>query len=101
VAARAPLPPRGALRGETPDGVVLRILPAEASGEILVAAAPGEVFSRHAVPQQPGAAGRVFDLHLALAPGDTQVWLAHETPDGRRSAWRSVALDPDEPGGTP
>lgn len=101
VAARAPLPPRAVVRTGAAGEVTLRVVPAEASGRILVAADPGEVFATRDVPDRPDAAGRVFDLALAPGPGQSRVWLAQESPDGRRSDWRAVALVPVPPGEMP
>jgi hypothetical protein len=102
VAPRAPLAPRAQPRPRARGAaVVLRVVPSEAGGEVLLASAPGQVFARHPVPARPDAAGRGFDIELRLAPGDTQVWLAHETHDGRRSAWRPVELDPVHRGEMP
>ena len=86
-------PPRAEVLSASDDGITLRVTPAEASGEVLLAAESGEIFARHALPAHPSSAGRVLDLRLALPAGDSFVWLAHENPDGRRSAWQSVALE--------
>jgi hypothetical protein len=92
VAAREPLPPRARVLAREREGWTLRIVPAEPSGEILLAGPDGAVFARRAPPPHPVAPGGVFDLVLSLLPGDTEVWLAHERADGRRSAWTRVEL---------
>jgi hypothetical protein len=101
VAPREPLPPRARVVARERDGWVLRIVPAEASGEILLAGPDGGVFARRALPPHPVAPGRVFDLVLSLLPGDTDVWLAHERADGRRSVWSRVELWLAEPPESP
>ena len=100
--ARPLLRPRArVLRGPTgaTSELTLRVVPAEASGVILVAAVGGEIFSRHPLPARPGAAERAFDLYVRVPDGDSHVWLAHERSDGRRSDWWPVALVPPAPGG--
>jgi len=90
-----PQAPRGLVLDKPEEALHPRVLPAEPSGEILLAGADGAIFARHAVPQHPAAPGRVFDLELWLPAADTHVWLAHEMRDGRRSEWWPVALRED------
>jgi hypothetical protein len=91
----SPLPP------SAPDAVVLdaygseyavRIVPSEATGNILLADADGRVFAQYAVPGTAIASGRVVDVTLGLPPGDTHVLVAHVLKDGRRSDWREIEL---------
>jgi len=71
----------------------VRIVPSEATGEILLADAQGQVFAQYAVPNTPIASSRVLDVTLGLPPDDTHVLVAHVLKDGRRSDWREIALE--------
>ena len=94
------LPPRPP---EAPRGFVstagaeirLRVVPAEAAGFVLVAAADGRVLGRFALSALPGGAQRNLDLAVSLPrledAGTLQV--AHERPGGLRSPWRAVHLN--------
>jgi hypothetical protein len=78
---------------EVYDGeAVLRIVPSEARGAVLLADADGTVFARYPVPSVPAVGARVFDVALELYGDDAQVLMAHEFADGRRSHWRSLAI---------
>ncbi len=107
-ASRDPSPPRLVARDETVDSqganawLSLRVEPAERGGAIVVAravAAPlGGVATQVEALRAPVVAGAdgtraSLDLHIALAPGDTDVRIAQELEDGRRSPWRTVVLD--------
>ncbi len=80
----------------------LQVEPAELGGAIVVArrvapldaAGVEEVeIARVAVAAGAEAARAPLDLEVALAPGDAEVLVAQELPDGRRSAWRKVIMD--------
>ena len=107
-ASRDPSPPRLALRDETVDAsgatasLSLQVEPAELGGEIVVvrtiaapdggAASQVEALRAPVVAAADGARAPL-DLVIALAPGDTEVRVAQELEDGRRSPWRSLVLD--------
>ena len=75
----------------------VRIVPSEATGDILLADADGRVFAQYAVPSTAIASSRVIDVTLGLPPDDTHVLVAHVLKDGRRSDWREIELE--TPGG--
>ena len=108
-ASRDPSPPQLLARDETLDAsgagalLSLQVEPAEQGGEIIVArtvpsldAAAGveEVeIARVAVAAAVDAARATLDLAVSIAPGDTELVVAQQLPDGRRSPWRKLILD--------
>jgi hypothetical protein len=90
LAARTPRAPRGVARDGAHGDWHVRVTPVEAAGAVLIATADEQVIGRFALPELPGAPPRAFDLSVVPDMGDESLWLAHELPDGRRSAWRPV-----------
>jgi hypothetical protein len=90
---RNPHAPNGALMEIDGPDYLVRIVPNEFAGHVLLADSQGVVFARYPVVSSPLAAARVIDLALNPAPGDFAVLSAHEFADGRRSEWREIALD--------
>jgi hypothetical protein len=74
---------------------VLRILPAEATGEVLLADSLTRIFERYRVPDQPSATERALEVAVVLAEGENELLVGHELADGRRSEWRHIELRPD------
>jgi hypothetical protein len=114
-ASRDPSPPRLVARDEGVDAsgagalLTVQLEPAEPGGEIVVvrtiaaldaqAAPPVELARAPVVAAADGARATVAVV-LALEAGDTEVLVAQELLDGRRSPWRKVILDfqPEENG---
>jgi len=94
---RDPLAPFARSVGRRGEETLLHVTPRESRGAILVADGRGRVFGRHPLTPTPWAAHRDLELLVVPAPGETSVRIAHELPDGRRSAWRPAAT----PGGAP
>jgi len=114
-ASRDPSPPHLVARDETVDAsgagalLSLQVEPAEPGGEIVVvqtiaaletqAAQQVEIVRAPVVAAADGARARL-DLVIALGAGDTEMRVAQELADGRRSPWRKVIWDfrPEENG---
>jgi hypothetical protein len=107
-ASRDPSPPQLLARDETLDAsgagalLSLQVEPAEQGGEIIVArtvpsldaAGVEEVeIARVAVAAGVETARAPLDLAVAIAPGDTELLVAQQLPDGRRSPWRKLIVD--------
>jgi hypothetical protein len=92
LAARAPEPPQGRVLEVYEGEAILRIVPTEASGTVLLADPDGTVFARYPIPPTPAIGPRVFDVPLELYGDDPPVLMAHEFPDGRRSPWRELPV---------
>ena len=107
-ALRDPAAPRLVARDETGNAraatasLSLRVEPAEPGGEIVVertiAALDGGAVSRVEALRLPVVAAvdgtrALLDFVVALEPGDTEVRVAQELDDGRRSPWRNVVLE--------
>ena len=107
-ASRDPSPPQLLARDETVDAsgagalLSLQVEPAEQGGAIVVArrvpsldaAGVEEVeIARVAVAAGVDAARATFDLAVAIAPGDVELLVAQQLPDGRRSPWRKLIVD--------
>jgi hypothetical protein len=90
--ARLPEAPQARHLATVGDETFVRIVPTEASGEVLLADSYGAVFARFEIPPSPAAADRVFDVALTLFGGEQPLLLAHEFRDGRRSDWRELRL---------
>ena len=90
LAPRRPEPPQGRVLDAYAGEAVLRIVPTEASGAVLLAGSDGTVFARYPIPPMPAIAARVFDVALELYGDEAQVLMAHEFADGRRSEWRAL-----------
>lgn len=107
-ASRDPSPPQLVARDESVDAsgaasLSLQLEPAEADGEIVVlrmrdAIDPGDAWQVEALrtPVVAGADGAraLLEVLVPLAPDDTEVRIAQELVDGRRSPWRVVQLEP-------
>jgi hypothetical protein len=96
LAPRLPEAPQATLLEAVAEEYVVRIVPSEATGEVLLADSHGAVFARYAIPPNPSVAARVFDVALTLSGGDGGILLAHQFRDGRRSDWRVLPLSPDD-----
>jgi hypothetical protein len=69
----------------------LRIVPSEATGNLLLADINGAVFASYSIPSTPDRAARIFEVGVTSpAP---HILLGHEFSDGRASDWQVVALD--------
>lgn len=90
---RDPVAPNAVVLDADGSDYTLRIVPNETAGEVLLADVHGAVFARYPVAATPLVDGRLIDVALSPGTGDRSVWFAHEFADGRRSAWREVALD--------
>jgi hypothetical protein len=107
-ASRDPSPPHLVAREESVDAsgaasLSLHLAPAESGGEIVVlrvgdAIDAGEALQVEAlrvpVVAAADATRATLDLVIALEAGDTEVRVAQELVDGRRSPWRIVQLEP-------
>lgn len=72
----------------------MRIVPAEATGRVLVLGAGGAALGAFPVPARPAAPQRILEVTLpGLARGDT-VFLVHELPSGARSRPRPLRILP-------
>lgn len=92
LSARLPEAPHATLLTSTDTEYWVRIVPAEAVGQILLADSVGEIFAAHAVSKTPDSAARLFEVALTLPPEDTHFLMAHDFGDGRLSDWRLVPL---------
>ncbi len=107
-ASRDPHAPRLIAREQTLDasgaGVLLslRVEAAEPGGDLIVARTIAAVdveparqveIAREAVVTGADGARATLDLVIAIEAGDTEVLVAQELSDGRRSPWRPVLLD--------
>jgi hypothetical protein len=95
---RLPSAPGAVVLGADRFEYALRVVPSEATGEILLADVDGRVFARYPVSTTPTASNRVLDVTLELRPDDTAVLVAHQFGDGRRSDWTEVALETPDGG---
>jgi hypothetical protein len=94
----APRPSDGPWRTAPPSGDgplrVVRVVPGEAGGSVVVADAREQELGRFAVAPLPSAAQRVFELEIELGSGPdaaAELRLAQELEEGRRSEWRRLA----------
>ncbi|MBW2289723.1 MAG: hypothetical protein JRG90_18130, partial [Deltaproteobacteria bacterium] len=92
LAPRPPEPPQGRLLEAYEGEAVVRIIPTEGSGTVLLADLDGTVFARYPISPTPAIGARVFDVVLELYGDDPQVLMAHEFTDGRRSDWRMISV---------
>jgi len=92
LAPRPPEPPQGRVLEANEGEVMVRIVPTEGSGAVLLADAGGTVFARYPISPTPAIGARVFDVALELYGDAQQLLMAHEFEDGRRSDWRALAV---------
>jgi len=92
LAPRAPEPPQGGVLEVHEGEAILRIVPTEGSGTVLLADLDGSVFARYPISPTPAIGTRAFDVVLELYGDDPQILMAHEFADGRRSDWRPLAV---------
>jgi hypothetical protein len=92
LAPRPPEPPQGRVLEAYEGEAVVRIVPTEGSGTVLLADLDGSIFARYPISPTPAIGARVFDVVLELYGDDPQVLMAHEFADGRRSDWRSMSV---------
>jgi hypothetical protein len=90
LAPRSPDPPQGRVLEAYEGEAIVRIIPTEGSGTVLLAGPDGTVFARYPISPTPAIGPRVFDLELY--GDDPQVLMAHEFTDGRRSDWRVLSV---------
>jgi hypothetical protein len=105
---RDPSPPRLVAREETRDSsgsgalLSLQLEPAEPGGEIVVVQTIAGLdaqttqlieFARLPVVAAADGARATLDLVVTLQADDTEVGVAQELADGRRSPWRRLVLD--------
>ncbi len=92
LAPRPPEPPQGRVLEAYEGEAVVRIVPTEGSGTVLLADLDGSIFARYPISPMPAIGTRAFDVVLELYGDDPQVLMAHEFADGRRSDWRSMSV---------
>lgn len=93
IPGRPPQPPRPTRLEFTEAGVRVWLEPVSPVGEVVVADADGNERARRPVAAWPAHPRRPLALDVPLSHGDAAVLLGHESPDGRRSAWRPLALE--------
>jgi hypothetical protein len=91
--ARRPSTPNALMLHAEGGDLAMRIIPSEATGEILLAGADGQVFAQYRVPASPLVSSRMLDVTLELLPEDSHVLIGHVFADGRQSDWREIALE--------
>lgn len=89
---RAPVAPRARVSTRSTHQAVLRLLPVETTGAVLVAEPSGEELGRW--PVRPGPVSRVLEVRIDVPADRDLVWLIHELDDGRRSEPAVLALPP-------
>ncbi len=94
VARGAPVPPQLLIGPADARGLAIRVAAAEGVGNVVLARANGQEIGRFALSRHPDPARRVFDIRVDVAPGDGPLLVAHELPDGERSAWRAYPIPP-------
>jgi len=92
LAPRPPEPPQGRVLEAYEGEAVVRIVPTEGSGTVLLADLDGSIFARYPISPMPAIGTRAFDVVLELYGDDPQVLMAHEFTDGRRSDWRVFSV---------
>jgi hypothetical protein len=92
LAPRSPDPPQGRVLEAYEGEAIVRIIPTEGSGTVLLAGPDGTVFARYPISPTPAIGARAFDVALELYGDDPQLLMAHEFEDGRRSDWRVYSV---------
>ena len=101
VEAGALRPPQLEIR-HLPDGALaIRVAASRALGSVVFASAAGDEIARVPVPRAPSPARQVLDVTLPADRVGGEILVAHELPDGVRSAWRPYAIPPAPPAGDP
>jgi hypothetical protein len=101
VQAGALRPPQLELR-RAPDGALaIRVAASRALGSVIFANPAGDEIARVPVPGAPIPARRVLDVRLPADRVRGEILVAHELPDGARSAWRPYAIPPALPASEP
>ena len=90
---------RGAEQNGSTREFRLRVSAGTAKADLVVADLSGHPFARFELRLRAAARDRVVELLVTPAEGERAVLVAHESQDGRRSAWRRVLLDSADPQG--
>jgi hypothetical protein len=88
IGARDLRPPDLAIRRSPSGALAIRVAAGGALGSVVFASAGGGEIARIPLPRNPSPSRRVFDVTLPAEPGPGELLVAHELPDGSRSAWR-------------
>ena len=94
VVSRDPSAPRiVAVEGVAETSALVTVEAGEPGGSIVFARASEQEIGRTPVVAGRDASRAPLAIAVAVAPDDTEILVAQEVPDGRRSPWRHVALD--------
>ena len=95
------LPPQLELRHAQGGALKIRVVASRALGSVILASSAGDEIARVALPRTPSPARQVLDITLPADRVGGEILVAHELPDGARSAWRPYRVPPVPPSGDP
>ncbi len=94
-------PPQLEIRHSRGGALAIRVAASRALGSVVFANPGGEEIARIALPRAPSPARQVLDVTLPADRVRGEILVAHELPDGARSAWRPYRVPPVPPAGGP
>ena len=101
IEAGALRPPQLAIRRAQGGALTIRVAASRALGSVVFASPAGDEIARIALPRTPSPARQVLDVTLPTDRVRGEILVAHELPDGARSAWRPYRVPPVPPAGDP
>jgi hypothetical protein len=94
-------PPQLQIRRAQGGALAVRVAASRALGSVVFAGPAGEEIARVALPRTPSPARQLLDVTLPADRVGAEILVAHELPDGARSAWRPYRVPPVPPAGDP
>jgi hypothetical protein len=101
IEAGALRPPQLEIRRAQDGALTIRVAAGRALGSVVFASPAGDEIARIALPRTPSPARQVLDVTLPADRVRGEILVAHELPDGARSAWRPYRVPPVPPAGDP
>lgn len=101
IEAGALRPPQLEIRRAQGGALTIRVAASRALGSVVFASPAGDEIARIALPRTPSPARQVLDVTLPADRVRGEILVAHELPDGARSAWRPYRVPPVPPAGDP
>jgi hypothetical protein len=92
-------PPQLEMRRSKDGALAIRVAASRALGSVIIASPAGDEIARIPLPRAPSPARQVLDVRLPADRVRAEILVAHELPDGARSAWRPYAIPPAPPAG--
>ena len=101
IEAGALRPPQLEIRRAQGGALTIRVAASRALGSVVFASPAGDEIARIVLPRTPSPARQVLDVTLPADRVRGEILVAHELPDGARSAWRPYRVPPLPPAGDP